>query len=491
VFSVPIREALNKIALCISTRVPILLTSPPASGKRSLINYVANRLFPKPDARIVILHLGDTSLDPRSILGSYISSPTNPGQFEWQDGVLVRAMKEGKWLLLKDIDKASVEMHGALIPLIEGCSPTSTLGHRVTIDIPSRGQITASPSFALFATRSMQSRQDANYPPPTFIGSHRFAEICLDAPGQLEQIEILKSKFSRFPEELVVLIRDLWQEVKGKLVRGSAPPLDFRHLERFCCRVDRLYSGATLVQNGGKPSTLTSFFPGTVLREELIMEARDVFLAGTGALRLSDPTLTGVLEILGQRLGFTSENLQFLLSNRDVACDLEKDVNGEIIALRIGRHRLASLKVDQGLTSPFSRPFVLHRPARDLLSRLASGIQQNEPLLLVGETGTGKTSLVSFISKTLRQPLLTFNMSMQTESSDLLGGFRPLDARRAATELLNNFMGIFEQSFSRKKNPRFEHSLREAIYEAKWKRAVALWRQAVKMAEEKFSSVQR
>jgi midasin len=77
---------------------------------------------------------------------------------------------------------------------------------------------------------------------------------------------------------------------------------------------------------------------------------------------------------------------------------------------------------------------------------------------------------------------------MQTESSDLLGGFRPIDARRAATELLNQFMILFEGTFSRKKNPQFEQSTREAVYQQKWKRAITLWRQALNMATEKFSN---
>jgi midasin len=77
-------------------------------------------------------------------------------------------------------------------------------------------------------------------------------------------------------------------------------------------------------------------------------------------------------------------------------------------------------------------------------------------------------------------------MSMQTESSDLLGGFRPVEARAAGSELLNRFLILFEGTFSRKKNARFEQSLKDAVYQRKWKRAIVLWRQALKMAVDKY-----
>nr|DAD44649.1 TPA_asm: hypothetical protein HUJ06_002879 [Nelumbo nucifera]DAD44660.1 TPA_asm: hypothetical protein HUJ06_002890 [Nelumbo nucifera] len=67
----------------------------------------------------------------------------------------------------------------------------------------------------------------------------------------------------------------------------------------------------------------------------------------------------------------------------------------------------------------------LHKPFVDIcsslhvLERIACSVKCNEPVLLVGETGTGKTTLVQNLA----------NLSQQSDISDLLGGFKPTDPR--------------------------------------------------------------
>ncbi|KAG9315862.1 hypothetical protein JVU11DRAFT_3511 [Chiua virens] len=94
-------KALRQLVILTSLRLPTLITSPPSSGKSLFLSHLASMLHPEARDQIVTIHLADTSLDPRSLLGSYVSSPTQLGTFEWKDGALVRAMREGKWLGLQ------------------------------------------------------------------------------------------------------------------------------------------------------------------------------------------------------------------------------------------------------------------------------------------------------------------------------------------------------------------------------------------------------
>ncbi|KAF8995069.1 hypothetical protein BDZ89DRAFT_971976, partial [Hymenopellis radicata] len=71
-----------------------------------------------------------------------------------------------------------------------------------------------------------------------------------------------------------------------------------------------------------------------------------------------------------------------------------------------------------------------------------------EPVLLTGETGTGKTSVVTHLSGLLRKPLVSLNLLHQTESSDLLGGFKTVDARVPASALQQCFLDLFGSTFS-------------------------------------------
>uniref|UniRef100_M8BCY6 Midasin n=1 Tax=Aegilops tauschii TaxID=37682 RepID=M8BCY6_AEGTA len=97
-------------------------------------------------------------------------------------------------------------------------------------------------------------------------------------------------------------------------------------------------------------------------------------------------------------------------------------------------------------------PFADIRSALDVLERVACSIKFNEPVLLVGETGTGKTTLVQNLASWLKQSLTVVNLSQQSDISDLLGGFKPTDARSICFPLYMEFKDLFCQSFSKEAN---------------------------------------
>lgn len=53
-------------------------------------------------------------------------------------------------------------------------------------------------------------------------------------------------------------------------------------------------------------------------------------------------------------------------------------------------------------------------------------LAHNEPALLVGETGAGKTSVCQMLALLRGQRLHILNCHQHTETSDFLGGFRPV-----------------------------------------------------------------
>jgi midasin len=53
-------------------------------------------------------------------------------------------------------------------------------------------------------------------------------------------------------------------------------------------------------------------------------------------------------------------------------------------------------------------------------------LQYKEPVLLVGETGTGKTTICQLFSIIMNQKLHIINCHQHTETSDFLGGLRPV-----------------------------------------------------------------
>ena len=63
-------------------------------------------------------------------------------------------------------------------------------------------------------------------------------------------------------------------------------------------------------------------------------------------------------------------------------------------------------------------------------------LRSMEPVLLVGETGTGKTTVCQMAALMRGQRLHILNCNQHTETSDFLGGFRPARHVRSGCRIL-------------------------------------------------------
>lgn len=63
---------------------------------------------------------------------------------------------------------------------------------------------------------------------------------------------------------------------------------------------------------------------------------------------------------------------------------------------------------------------------RKLSVLIGSALKFKEPILIVGETGCGKTTIVQLLSQLMSRPLYCVNCHMNSEGSDFLGGLRPV-----------------------------------------------------------------
>jgi midasin len=404
-------------------------------------------------------------------------------------------MREGKWVVLKDIDRGSNEVLGMIKPLVESLNLGKWIGGRAKIDIPGRGTIVAHEHFMMFASRSLAPSRNGVFQPPTFFGSHKFTEIVIESPSLEELHSIVNTKFPRLAGPTGVAIIELWDSV---VKIGSQTPgrdVGIRELLRFCQRIDRLLPTSYqpmdvdgVSEEVPKP-TLAEIFPNPSLREDMYLEARDTFF-GSGTLTTSARAHSkAVAEIVGEHLCLDSDVRKWVLEQKSAEFDVEKDVNGRTVAVRVGQTRLPARSRKANFEDePLKRPFAMHKPAISLLSRIVNAISHSEPILLTGETGTGKTSVISHLASLLHRPLKSLNLSHQTESSDLIGGLKPIDARIPGSLLQEQFVALFSATFSRRKNEKFETEVRKAVNECKWKRAVGLWKESVRLATERIQA---
>jgi midasin len=87
--------------------------------------------------------------------------------------------------------------------------------------------------------------------------------------------------------------------------------------------------------------------------------------------------------------------------------------------------------------------FSFTRISSCILERIAVSVDQNEPVLLVGETGVGKTSSIQYLAYQTNHKLVVVNMNNQSDVSDLIGGFKPVDIGFVISPLRIEFEHLF------------------------------------------------
>lgn len=189
---------------------------------------------------------------------------------------------------------------------------------------------------------------------------------------------------------------------------------------------------------------LHSLASNPTLQEEVFIEARDVFL-GSLSLPLqpaASDRYSLISRSLADSLGLSDERMEWALRRRvpDLIMPTIDTSSGKIPStsssspqhvVKIGRVSLPYSPVASTSKTP-SRPYALTKPSLTVLEKLSACLSLAEPVLMVGETGTGKTAAVGYLAELMGRRLTAINLSNQTESGDLVGGFRPIDEAEEA-----------------------------------------------------------
>jgi len=193
---------LSSLSLFYSLNLPILLTGLPSSGKTSLLTHFHSLLHPTPTTSpgILFLPLSSSSLDATSLLGSFTSSPTHPGQFVWKEGSLTRAVRTGMWIVLEDIDKAGNETLNLLNGIVEQFKQRKGGEKEIWLELGGgRGKIRTGRGGRIWATRSSnlikREKGKLEFENPSFLNHDCWSQVIIGQQSQEDVLEILKGSF--------------------------------------------------------------------------------------------------------------------------------------------------------------------------------------------------------------------------------------------------------------------------------------------------------
>eukprot|EP00798_Chlamydomonas_sp_ICE-L_P024873 gene24873-10534_t len=379
-----VRQHLGNIARAVLTRKhPVLLQGPTSSGKTSMVSYVAAQT-----GHSLVRINNHEHTDLQEYLGSYVSDSN--GCLKFQEGALVTAARTGQWVVLDELNLAPTEVLEALNRLLDD---------NRELFVPELNEVVRPhPHFMLFATQN---------PPGVYAGRKvlsrafrsRFLELHVDECPDTELAEILQKRCAIAPSYAAKLI-SVMRELQRRRQNSNA--------------------------FAGKHGFITP---------------RDLFRwAERGAVGYQELAENGAM-ILGERLRSAEERqlvvdvLQTVMNVQDV---YRREGDAPVNKLSAALASDAAPGSDQSDSADLEamkgalRGVVWTRSMRRLYTLVDRCLQHKEPVLLVGETGTGKTTVCQLLALMRAQHLHILNCNQHTEASDFLGGFRPSRNRAVA-----------------------------------------------------------
>lgn len=457
-------SVLRELAENVQNNRPVMLYGKAGAGKTFLISQLAR--FMSYQDSIVKIHLGEQT-DAKLLLGTYTSGE-KPGTFQWRLGVLTTAVKEGKWVVIEDIDKAPTEVLSVLLTLLE----------KRELTIPSRGEvIRAKSGFQLISTVRI-ANDNARISIPDIIGLRLWRLVAVEVPNSVDLKNILVTKFPLLTN-LIGKFIGCYNEILRiysltsfiSLNRGLHPRvISFRDLTKFCSRCN------TLLLNEGvvSPDQLLE----SSVYDNIFAEGVDCF----GSAITEQGALSPLINAIGEHLEIPTSRINLFVAKHVPVFHNDDD------KLRVGRAVLAKSASDRALFSKkktgHNNAFARTNHSLRLMEQIGVSVQMAEPVLLVGETGTGKTTVVQQVAQMMNKKLTVINVSQQTEAGDLLGGYKPVNTKTVALPVQETFEALFTATFSKKKNEKFSAVLAKCIRKNQWRNVAKLWAEAVKMAKE-------
>ncbi|QLQ82398.1 hypothetical protein HG537_0H01600 [Torulaspora globosa] len=456
-------KALRQLADSIRKSEPVMLIGKAGSGKTFLINELTKYL--RCQNSVVKIHLGEQT-DAKLLIGTYTSGE-KPGTFVWRSGVLTTAVQEGRCVLIEDVDKAPTEVLSILLTLLESRQ----------LSVPSRGEtIRAANGFQLISTVRLNEetakKKGNTIDHLNVLGMRLWRTIFLEEPNESDLSRILSHKFPLLLHLLPKLIqaynsvKEIYQNPQfTSFNKGShARIVSVRDLVKLCNRIQQLLANNNVIS--------ADQLIESQIYDDIFAEAADCFAGAIGESRALEP----LIKSIGQCLDISTSRIGLYFKNHIPKFEVNQD------HILIGRSILPRSNLSLQKKSVNSTSFATTNHSLRLMEQIAVSIQLCEPVLLVGETGTGKTTIVQQLGKLLHKPLTVINVSQQTETGDLLGGYKPVNSKTVALPIQETFESLFAATFSIKKNEHFYKMLHRCFNKNQWRNVVRLWNEACKMA---------
>ena len=358
---------------------PILLEGSPGVGKTSLVTALAD---------VSGHHLRRINLSDQTDLIDLFGSDLpveggSPGEFAWKDAEFLKALQEGHWVLLD-------EMNLAPQSVLEGLN--AVLDHRGTVYIPELGRsFTCHPSFRIFAAQNPLNQGGGRKGlPKSFV--NRFTKVYIQELS---------------PDDLFIVCQHLFPDIREETLRSM---ISYNI---------QLNQQVSLQRTFGREGSPWEFNLRDVIRWGILLSAshpreplaylRSVYLHRFRTMRDRSEA---------QRIF----NAVFSADS----CEVEDAPGWTISATHI---QIGHAILKRWNMAPHRRPGRVLKSQLSALESLGNCISKSWLAILTGERESGKTDLVRTLADLSGNSLWEVSINSATDTMDLLGSFEQVDTR--------------------------------------------------------------
>ncbi|GAW82891.1 dynein-related AAA-type ATPase [Plasmodium gonderi] len=450
---------IEMLATNIYNNKPTIIIGNQGSGKTSLIKYIYKKIFEnekEKNENIISLYLDDVT-DSKSILGIWES---NEKCFEFKYGILAKAMKCGNWIIFENVNNISNSV-------VEKLYELTSKGY---IYLSEKGEnIYPHKNFRLFATITMDktnTRMDdlCN----SSEGHKNYEQKCDPISGGNDKRDYFKKRENKLQakrprertdnnkelNELILLnhrpnnLSDMfnkWHSVHvGNYSESEIKEIAFKRLKNgmnenyinillkcYSCiksflenyHILRNINMHDLVKIIKRVKKKWIFMHENEKTKVILFQTcKSIFISHipNANLRLY------FLKILIKIFGLDEKSVIKWLKSYTVT-DYINQFN-ETLKKKNQKISLNFHKID-------NYSFFLTSVHKSILYEIIEGVYNKESILLIGDTGVGKTALIDYISKIFEKKLHVFVFSEQSEASDLIGNYYPFNISVKTNEL--------------------------------------------------------
>jgi midasin len=368
----------------------VLMEGPTGAGKTALVKCMAY-LSHNELRRINMSDMTDVT----EIIGGI--KPVRDGKtgevaMKWVDGIVVEAMRKGQWLLFDELNLANPDILERLNSLFDDDR------YLVLAEKPDNERVVPAEGFRIFATQN-----PASYSGRKEISDamkNRFHMMWVEGLPPKENVEIMKalSKTSINDDTLLKMamfnqnIADLAEHKQlGK--RDGPYPFTLRDVMKWIGRIER-HKG----DYGGINQTICN---------EAVKVYADRFIQKED----KDLVMDTIKAVFGKDAIPPSKKKEIKQVDAD---------HVQIGAAVIDRNPMGGEFVPGD-----DSKLVLEETGMAQMEKIANCVENDEMVLLVGPTASGKTSYIRYLGNLANTNVRRFNLSQQTDTTDFIGGYVP------------------------------------------------------------------